>query len=62
MKTKLAEAKKFIVAIVGAAGEAVALGLFTGNVARIIGIGIAVIAATGVYVIPNKPQAVPPHG
>lgn len=53
------EVRKFIVALVGAAAEAVNAGLVPGNVAKWVGIGIGVLTAAGVYVVPNKPAPAP---
>lgn len=51
----LAEARKFAVAAVAVAGEAVALGLLHGTVQNVAQLVIAAAAAAGVYAIPNAP-------
>jgi len=46
-------AAKFITAVVGAAALAVTQGLISGTAAKWVAIGIGVLTAAGVYVVPN---------
>jgi hypothetical protein len=50
---------KFLTAVIGAAGEAVNVGLVHGTAAHWVTIGIAVVTAIAVYLVPNK-VVVPP--
>lgn len=51
---------KFLTAVIGAAGEAVNVGLVHGTAAHWVTIGIAVVTAIAVYLVPNKGAVVPP--
>lgn len=53
-------ARKAVTALVGAAGEAVTLGLVTATWGKWLAVGIAFATALGVYVVPNATPAPPP--
>lgn len=53
MRAKLAEARKAVVAVVGALAEIVSLGLLHGRALDIANVVITLATATGVYVVPN---------
>jgi hypothetical protein len=57
---ELTDFRKGIVALVGAAGEAVNFGLITGATARWVGIIIAAATAAGVVAVPNSHPTVSP--
>lgn len=53
----LPELRKALVAVLGAAGEAVALGLVPAGASRWVGIAVGIATAAGVYVVPNGTSA-----
>lgn len=58
MKTllsKLAQARKALVAAAGVVAELVAAGVLSGSVEHYAQLALAVLAAVGVYAVPNKP-------
>lgn len=52
----LADARKFQVALVGALGEVLALGLLHGNAEHYTQVALTVATAVGVYLTPNSPK------
>jgi len=52
----VAKYRKFLVAVVGAASEALTLGLVHGTVAHWVTIGIGIATALGIYAVPNAPS------
>lgn len=59
-RIRIADVRKFLVAAVGAAGEAVSLGLLHGSAERWTTIGIGVATALLTYVVPNTPTPAAP--
>lgn len=57
MPAALAEARKALVAVVGALGQALALGLLHGSAEHYASVAIAVATALGVHVVPNAAPA-----
>lgn len=60
MKLSLANLRKFIAALSGAAAEAVSLGLLSGNVEKWVTGVLAVVTAAVVYFVPNGAKAPAP--
>lgn len=58
--TTLAEVRKFMVGLATAAGEAITLGVFAGDVSRWVAIGLSVAGAYGIYRVPNADAPLPP--
>lgn len=60
MTINLAEIRKFLTALAGVAGTAIAQGLVSGAAAKWLSLAIAATTAVLVYLIPNAPTAAPP--
>ena len=60
LNLSVAEIRKFLVAAIGVAAEAVSSGLLSGTAAHVASAVIAVATAAGVYVVPNATKAVAP--
>jgi hypothetical protein len=56
MITKLAQAKKALIAVVGIIAQAVSLGVFSGAVLAWAQVIIAAATALGVYTVKNAPS------
>lgn len=54
------EARKFLVAVIGVAGNLVAIGVVPAADVRWVTLGITVATACGVYVVPNQPPTKSP--
>jgi hypothetical protein len=53
--------RKLVAALVGAALEAVSLGLIPDPQSKWVGVGVGFLTAAGVYVVPNKGPVVVIH-
>jgi hypothetical protein len=51
---------KFLTALAGAAGQAIALGLATGTARNILTLAIGTLTAAAVFLVPNTTAPAPP--
>ena len=58
MKAFLSDARKAVVALVGAGAALLTEGLVTGTAAKWLTAGVAAATVLGVYVVPNSKQGV----